>query len=141
MSADAGYEEYLPTFGIEPEPGYVRHVPNTTNGGEVALAALLRLPRPPTAVLAATDVLAMGLIHAAYEDGIRVPEELSIVGFDDIPLASAMVPGLTTVHMPTAEIVAAGVELAVGDGDGQPPVIFQPTLVVRGSTAAVAPGR
>jgi DNA-binding LacI/PurR family transcriptional regulator len=137
----AAYEEYVSSAGLGPLDGYIRHVPNTTDGGELALEALLALPVRPTAILAATDVLAMGLIHAAYERSVAVPDELSIVGFDDIPLASAMVPGLTTVHMPTAEIVAAGVELAVGDAgrpagdDPPPPFIFEPTLIVRRSTA------
>ncbi len=89
--------------------------------------------------------MAIGLIHEAYELGVAVPDELSIAGFDDIPFASATVPGLTTVRMPMAEIVAAGVELAVGDGawsarDGERPprVVFKPKLVVRRSTAAPA---
>jgi DNA-binding LacI/PurR family transcriptional regulator len=141
----AAYAAYLAASGIDPIDGYIRSVPNTIGGGEDALTVLLRLPERPTAILAATDVLAMGLIHAAYEREVAIPQELSIVGFDDIPLASAMVPGLTTVHMPIAEIVAAGVELAVGEAGwppagppGQPPVVFQPQLIVRSSTAAVA---
>jgi DNA-binding LacI/PurR family transcriptional regulator len=102
----------------------------------------MALSLPPTAILAGTDTVAIGLIHAAYELGVAVPDQLSIVGFDDIPFASATVPGLTTVRMPMAEIVAAGVELAVGDGawssgdGGVPPsVVFKPKLIVRRSTA------
>jgi LacI family transcriptional regulator len=94
-------------------------------------------------VIAATDTLAIAVIHAAYERSIGVPDQLSVVGFDDIPLASATVPTLTTVRMPIAEIVAAGVELAVGSAAGArddsqetPRIVFQPTLIVRGSTAA-----
>ena len=93
-----------------------------------------------------TDTLAIAVIHAAYERGIAVPAQLSVVGFDDVPLASATVPSLTTVKMPIAEIVAAGVELAVGSGatdraagEDAPRIVFQPTLIVRGSTAAAAP--
>jgi DNA-binding LacI/PurR family transcriptional regulator len=103
---------------------------------------LMALPALPTAIVAATDTLALGLIHAAYAHGIGVPEQLSIVGFDDIALASGTVPGLTTLRMPIAEMVAAGVELAIGAkawsaGAEQPPprVVFQPKLIVRGSTA------
>jgi DNA-binding LacI/PurR family transcriptional regulator len=102
-------------------------------------------PRP-TAILAATDTVAIGLIHAAYELGVSVPDELSIAGFDDIPFAAATVPGLTTVRMPMSEIVGAGVELAVGDGawsvgdaEAPPRVVFKPKLIVRRSTAAVGP--
>ena len=140
------YQEYLASAGVAIPEGYIRHVPNTIGGGELALSALLRLAQPPTAILAATDLLAMDLIHAAFARGIPVPERLSIVGFDDMPFASATNPSLTTVKMPIAEIVAAGVELAVGESDwpangaAHPPrVVFQPKLVVRRSTAAITP--
>ena len=141
----AAYREYSESAGGSPVKDYIRRAPNTMRGGAPALASLLALTPRPTAILAATDTTAIGLIHAAYELGIAVPDELSIVGFDDIPFASATVPGLTTVRMPMAEIVAAGVELAVGGGgDGptgggeEPPsVVFKPKLIVRRSTRAV----
>jgi DNA-binding LacI/PurR family transcriptional regulator len=134
---NSAYSEFLGAAGLEAPPDYARLVPNSTAGGRTAMAALLGQSPRPTAVVAGTDTLAMGLIHAAYEHGISVPSELSVAGFDDIALASATVPALTTVRMPIAEIVAAGVELAVGEasGDGGR-TIFQPRLVVRGSTAA-----
>ena len=141
----AAYEEYLAAAGLPSVRGYMRRVPNTIGGGEQALAALLRASPPPTAIMAATDTLAIGLLHAAFELRVAVPGDLSIVGFDDIPMAAATVPGLTTVRMPVAEIMAAGIELAVGDagagegfdgGDWPPRMVFLPTLIVRGSTAA-----
>jgi DNA-binding LacI/PurR family transcriptional regulator len=140
----AAYREHLELAGLPSLKGYMQRAPNTLRGGEPALSALLALSPRPTAILAATDTLAIGLIHAAYELGVAVPGQLSIVGFDDIPFASATVPGLTTVRMPMAEIVAAGVELAVGEGawsagdSQQPPrVVFKPKLIVRRSTAAL----
>ncbi len=140
----AAYREHLELAGLLSLKGYMQRAPNTLRGGEPALSALLALSPRPTAILAATDTLAIGLIHAAYELGVAVPDQLSIVGFDDIPFASATVPGLTTVRMPMAEIVAAGVELAVGEGawlagDGQQPprLVFKPKLIVRRSTAAL----
>jgi DNA-binding LacI/PurR family transcriptional regulator len=72
-----------------------------------------------------------------------VPEHLSVVGFDDIPIASATVPGLTTVQMPIAKMVAAAVKLAIGTdarvdvGQASKPVIFKPKLIIRRSTAAL----
>ncbi len=124
--------------------GLLQRVPNTLRGGGPALSALMALSLPPTAILASTDTVAIGLIHAAYELGVSVPDQLSIAGFDDIPFAAATVPGLTTVRMPMTEIVAAGVELAVGDGAwssgdgrGPPRVVFKPKLIVRRSTAAI----
>jgi LacI family transcriptional regulator len=139
----AAYREYTAGTGVMRVNGYTRRVPNTLHGGSPAVSALLALSPRPTAILAATDTIAIGLIHAAYELGVAVPDQLSIAGFDDIPFASATVPGLTTVRMPLAEIVAAGVALAVGDGawssgDGEEPprVVFKPKLIVRRSTAA-----
>jgi DNA-binding LacI/PurR family transcriptional regulator len=141
---EAAYDEYMTERRTTVLPGYVQRVQNTTGGGEAALGELLSLPEPPTAVVTATDVLAIGIIHAAYERDLNVPNDLSVVGFDDIPLASALVPGLTTVQMPIAKMVAAGVQLAIGanarkDMDqASKPVIFKPKLIVRRSTAALA---
>jgi DNA-binding LacI/PurR family transcriptional regulator len=141
----AAYEEHIAAAELVQPDGYTPSVPNTIAGGRLALSTLMQLPQPPTAVLAATDTIAMGAIAAAYEGGVAVPGELSIVGFDDIPIAAAAAPRLTTVRMPTAEIVAAGVELAVGEtawsphGTEDPPrLIFKPKLVVRRSTGPVA---
>ncbi len=141
----AAYREYMVQAGIAPPSTYVRLVENTFGGGDVALGPLLGQTAPPTAILAATDTLALGLLHAAYENGVAVPGDLAIVGFDDIPMAAFGVPPLTTVRMPIAEIVAAGVELGVGEDtrsrDGvtdAPWLVFQPTLVVRGSTGPAA---
>jgi DNA-binding LacI/PurR family transcriptional regulator len=134
----AAYEEYLKGAAIEPVEGYIQHVRNGIEGGELALAGLMALDRPPSAIIAATDILAMGLIHGAYEAGVAVPEELSIVGFDDIPIAAAAVPSLTTVKMPTAKIVSAGVELAIGESSPSAPrLVFKPRLIVRRSTMAI----
>jgi DNA-binding LacI/PurR family transcriptional regulator len=142
--------------------GYVQHVANTPADGEAALRALMRQSPPPTAVVASTDVLAIGVLRGALVMGIRVPDELSVVGFDDIPMAAFTVPALTTVRMPTAEMAAAAITLAVGDGagdawrlgaadraherasEGREVVrrgralvrLFRPELVVRQSTAA-----
>jgi DNA-binding LacI/PurR family transcriptional regulator len=137
----AAYEQFLVAARIAPHEDYVRHVPNGIAGGERALAELLALAQPPTAIMAATDILAMGLIHGAYERGVSVPDDLSIVGFDDIPIAAGAVPSLTTVKMPTAKIVTAGVDFAVGDRAAAPDtsrLVFKPRLVVRRSTAPVS---
>jgi DNA-binding LacI/PurR family transcriptional regulator len=130
------FEMRAAELGLPVGPELVRHTDNTLAGGEAAFAELLAVPDPPTAVLAATDVIAIGVIHAAYERGVRVPADLSVVGFDDVPLAAAIVPGLTTVQMPVAAMVGAAVErvtdgAAAGD---DPPAPFRPSLVVRGSS-------
>jgi DNA-binding LacI/PurR family transcriptional regulator len=139
------YRRYLIEHASAPPKGYVRRVPNTLAGAAQGLDALLRLPTPPTAIFAATDALAFGLLHAAWERGVSIPDDLSIIGFDDIPLAAGTVPGLTTIRMPIAAIAAAGVALAIGpeaaNGAGGPyearRIVLEPTLTVRSSTAAV----
>lgn len=141
----AAYSEYMEERFEPPSAAYVRRVPNSLGAAAGALAPLLDDAPDVTAVFAATDALALGLLHAAYELGVTVPGDLSVVGFDDIPMAAVGVPPLTTVRMPTAEIVARGVELCVGDtawsGDGEAPRdVFQPTFVERGSTGR-APSR
>ncbi|MGD0196975.1 MAG: LacI family DNA-binding transcriptional regulator [Solirubrobacteraceae bacterium] len=133
------YEEYLGSAHIPLHDGYVRHVPNGIEGGERAVRDLIALSEPPTAILAATDILAMGVIHGAFESGVAVPDRLSIVGFDDIPIAAGTVPSLTTVKMPTSKIIAAGIELAVGERpERNARVVFKPKLIVRRSTAPAA---
>ena len=95
-------------------PDYIQDVPNTMAGGEAALDALLELDDPPTALVTSTDLVAIGVLHAAYSRGRIVPRELSVVGFDDIPIAAHTAPALTTLRMPITEMVREGVRQAVG---------------------------
>jgi DNA-binding LacI/PurR family transcriptional regulator len=131
-------------FGRVPD-GYIQDVPNSLPGGVAALAAMLDLPEPPTAVVTSTDLVAIGVLHAAYSLGRTVPDQLSVVGFDDLLLAAHTVPALTTLRMPIAEIVGRGVELAIAlardlTASREPRVkVFEPTLVVRQSTAPPRP--
>ena len=123
--------------------GYVRSTTNHPAGGREALRALLRLTEPPTAVVFATDVLAMGALYEAYEQGLRVPRDISITGFDDIPQAAYAVPALTTVRMPVQEMVASAVAMVIDhqnelEAELSHPIL-EPSLVVRDSTAPPPP--
>ena len=121
--------------------GAVQRVPNSLAGGELALRALLELHEPPTAIVASTDLVAVGVLHAAYSAGRVVPRELSVVGYDDLPIAAHTVPALTTLRMPIGEMVGTGVRLAIelardAKVSREPrKEVFRPTLVVRESTA------
>lgn len=121
--------------------GYLRRCPNTLAGGDAVLRQLMELPQPPTAVVTSTDVVAIGVLHAAHSLGVTVPDRLSVVGFDDILIAAHTVPALTTLRMPISEIVGHAVAQAVAlarDGDTQrrpSRTVYEPTLVVRDSTA------
>jgi DNA-binding LacI/PurR family transcriptional regulator len=127
-------------FGRIPD-GYIQEVPNTLAGGEAAIRALVDLPVVPTAVLATTDLVAVGVLHAADTLGRKVPDDLSVMGFDDILISAHTVPALTTVRMPIAEIVGEGVriaiELARSPTVSREPRVkrFEPSLVTRRSTA------
>ena len=95
-------------------------------------------------VAAATDVLAIGILHAAADMGIAVPQEFSVTGFDDIPFAAMTVPALTTVRMPVEKMIKAAVTMAVDkrlrNAAGTPRGLrlFRPTIVVRRSTERLA---
>jgi DNA-binding LacI/PurR family transcriptional regulator len=125
--------------------GYVQEASNTYEDGFAVLNTLMRLPEPPTAIVASTDVLAVGVLQAAAGLGVRVPDDLSIVGFDDIAIARYLVPALTTIRMPIAEMAAAAVELALTSMRRVETAAFEsrtfpPKLVIRKSTAAPAAG-
>jgi DNA-binding LacI/PurR family transcriptional regulator len=140
----AAYEEFLADQRVEIPPGYIQHARNTFAGGVAAFEALRALPDPPTGVVAATDVLAIGILHAASDQGVAVPDELSVVGFDDIPFAAMTVPALTTVRMPVEKMIRAAVAMAVDNrlrnaaGTPRGLRVFRPTFVVRRSTAKPA---
>ena len=139
---DAYVEFMTERFGGVPD-GYLQRVENTLAGGERALRALFDLPEPPSAVSTSTDLVAIGVLHAAHMIGASVPDRLSVVGFDDIFIAAHTVPALTTVRMPIAEMVreavGTAIELARRSGAPRPEPtkeVFEPRLVVRHSTAS-----
>jgi DNA-binding LacI/PurR family transcriptional regulator len=139
------YVEFMDaSFGGVPD-GYLQRCPNTLAGGEEALSTLLDLDAPPTAICTSTDLVAIGVLHAAHGRGRTVPDRLSVVGFDDILISAHTVPALTTIRMPIAEMVrhavALAIELAREPSAQREPVkrLFEPSLVVRQSTAPPMP--
>jgi len=99
------------------------------------LGALLSLQMPPTAVVCTTDLLAIGVLHSAAEKGLRIPQDISVTGFDDLPVSEHLVPALTTLRMPIRDMAERAVRIAIGDTEAAAVVeVMQPTLVVRRST-------
>jgi LacI family transcriptional regulator len=106
-----GYHAALAAAGVMPDPRMVVDAEFDIEGGCVAAAALLDLAEPPTAIFAFSDQLAIGAMQVALARGMRVPEDLSIVGFDDTAEAALFRPALTTVRQPLAEMGRMGVSL------------------------------
>ncbi len=114
-----------------------------TTGGRLAAARLLDHPHPPTAIVSSSDLQAAGLYQEAQRRGLRIPDDVSAVGFDDIPLAELLGPPLTTVRQPIAEMARTAVRFVDALSTGSMSVAsaqvqLQTTLVVRQSTAAPA---
>jgi LacI family transcriptional regulator len=111
----------------------------TSQGGYEAMHAILRTEQAPSAVFVCNDLMAIGALRAAHESGVRVPDDLSIVGFDDIELSAYTSPALTTVAQPKERIGALAVDMLLERVDGKRrdarKVVLQPELRVRASTA------
>jgi LacI family transcriptional regulator len=106
-----GYHAALAAAGIMPDPALEKEAIPEIPPGRAAAEQLLDLAEPPTAIFAFNDNIAIGAIQAARARGVRVPEELSIVGFDDVEPATIVSPALTTVRQPLAEMGRTGVSL------------------------------
>lgn len=135
-----GYIEAIIAAGIDPDTVPVEERPASSEAhGRDAALALLRGGGRPTAILAMSDRLAIGAVDAARSLGLRVPEDLSVAGFDDIPRAALVRPALTTIRQPLFDKGATAASLLLSAIDGAGPVpatrhLLPTELVVRGST-------
>ncbi|TYB56553.1 LacI family DNA-binding transcriptional regulator [Nonomuraea sp. PA05] len=100
----AGYRAALAEAGVPADQALVAHTEFSRTGGAQGVSRLLELPEPPDAVLCANDVMAIGALDVAARRGLRVPEDLAVMGFDDIDAAGMVSPGLTTMANPAREI-------------------------------------
>jgi LacI family xylobiose transport system transcriptional regulator len=134
-----GYRAAMDMAGIPIELELVRAGDFHVESGHDNGLALLRLPSPPTAVFAGSDLQALGVYEAARELGVRIPEELSVVGYDDLPVARWVGPPLTTIHQPLAEMAEMAARMVITMSRGAEPVTrrldLATSLVVRHSTA------
>jgi LacI family transcriptional regulator len=134
-----GYRGAMQAAGAPVPDEYVRTGRFSYEHGVAGGAALLDLPAPPTAVFAGSDETALGVIEAARGRGLRIPEDLSVVGFDDTPVARLAAPPLTTVRQPLrgmgAVAVRTALRLAAGERVDSHHVELATELVARESTA------
>jgi LacI family transcriptional regulator len=132
-----GYRVALERAGLSLEPRWVRSGDFSAESGYAAMGSLLSDPDRPTAVVMGNDTIAMGAMAAAVEKGLRIPEDIAIVGFDDIPLARYAIPALTTVRVPASEMASTGGEMILrlirGAQLDTPKRVFDAELVIRRS--------
>jgi DNA-binding LacI/PurR family transcriptional regulator len=136
---EEAFRTHMTTSGLDLPEAYHVSVANEFEGGVAGLAAVMAAAEPPTAIVAATDVLAIGVLHGAHGHGLVVPRDLSVTGFDDIDFAGVSIPSLTTVRMPIRDMVAEALRLAIDepqdrDGARIRHRILRPELVIRDST-------
>lgn len=139
----AGWKDALDKAGVERKESDLARGDFTARGGYLAMQTLLKRRPRPTAVFACNDLMAFGALAAAREAGIAVPQQLSIVGFDDIELAAFSAPPLTTVAQPKLEIGTLAAELLLErvntSRSESRRVILDPEIKVRGTTATHQP--
>lgn len=138
----AGFRQTMESAGLSVDPALVRTGDYRYEDG-LACLDLLRSDNPPTAIFAACDLVALGVFEAARLAGIRVPEDLSVIGFDDSYAALGASPPLTTVRQPLIEMGRLALRTAVAAARGEavsPSLELATTLVVRGSTGPVRSG-
>lgn len=138
-----GFRAAMDAAGVPVEPELVRVSTLYPEGGLADGSALLELPDPPTAIVTANDLQAVGVYEAARRAGVRIPADLSVVGFDDLPFTQWSGPPLTTVRQPLALMGATAanlvIDLAAGRQLEQLRMELATTLVVRESTASPRP--
>lgn len=134
-----GYRAALDAAGIPLEPALVREGDFQVEDGLRHTRELLRRPDPPTAIFTCNDGMAVGVYQAAAEAGWRIPDDLSVIGFDDLLPAPWMIPPLTTIRQPLTEMAAAAATMVVAIARDEPPartrLELATDLVPRGSTA------
>lgn len=144
-SADrlAGFEMALESHGFTLDPHAIRYSNYMTDGGRKASLDLLSSSQRPTALFCANDMMAHGALQAAETLGLRVPEDLSIIGYDNSPMAEWVRPTLTTIHQPMEEMGEAGVSYLLRRIEGRnlplESQILLPVNLVKRSSTGIAP--
>ncbi|MYL53851.1 substrate-binding domain-containing protein [Pontibacillus yanchengensis] len=136
-----GYESALRDFGIEPKPHYVMKDEFKVESGYQQGKEMLAREDRPTAIFAGNDAIGVGVYQAARELELRIPEDVSVVGFDDSQYAEIVYPTLTTVRTPIVQMGDKAVQLAVqlseDERNFKETITFEPTLTERNSTRAL----
>jgi LacI family transcriptional regulator len=135
------FEESVREIGMRVESDYVVEGDHTMEGGMKAFKCLASLRSRPTAIMCSNDLTAIGVMREAYDYGIGIPQELSVVGFDDVRMAQFMIPPLTTVQMSQTELAKLAFQALLKDVERETPAVngteytLNTDLVLRKSTA------
>lgn len=136
-----GYVDALVMAGLAFDPTLAVEAGHTQADGVTAMQELLSLAEPPTAVLACSDELAFGAMHALYDAGLEVGRDISLVGFDDVPMAAHTHPPLTTLRYPHRDLGLHLAQLLIATIEGRTPepcgVTLDMKLIVRKTTSVV----
>ncbi|MEO3863557.1 LacI family DNA-binding transcriptional regulator [Acrocarpospora sp. B8E8] len=134
-----GYRAALDTAGVPIDPELICPGAFLIEDGLLQARRLMRLPDPPTAIFTCNDGQAIGVYHAAHELRLRIPDDLSVIGFDDMPAWRWAIPPLTTIRQPLTEMGATAATMLITLAQGEPlrqnRVELGTELIVRGSTA------
>lgn len=132
-----GYRSALEQAGIEPDPMLVVEAGRSQEDGYQAMQELLTLPEPPSAVLACSDELAFGAIHLLHDEQLEVGRNVSLIGFDDVPLAAHTHPPLTTLRVPRRKLGLSAARILIDQIERRPNVprqaSFELQLIIRKS--------
>ncbi len=131
-----GFRQGLAEHGLSLAPDAIAEGHFTREGGARAALALLEGHPDITAIFALNDVMAIGVLGALRAKGIAVPDRISVVGYDDIPIASDVFPALTTVHVPMQALGAQALRFALSQDDEPGSIILPTEVVIRASAAA-----
>lgn len=136
-----GYKRALTQAGFAINPDWIVEADFECEGGYQAFETLYQRGKLPSALFVSNDMMAMGVLQAASQKGLRVPDELSLIGYDDVHIAKFMTPALTTIHQPKYRLGKAAVDTLLyrlENPDTTAQVVqLEPTLVVRNSVAVL----
>src|SRR5450432_1197224 len=134
------FVDCLRSIGLAAKPSWLIEGNHTLDGGRDAMQKLLKLPDLPTAVMCSNDMTAIGVMHALFEANLRVPEDFSLIGFDDVHIAEYTIPPLTTVRMSCKDLARSAVTgllyyLQPGRTSSPPNLVIPTRLIVRQTTS------
>jgi LacI family transcriptional regulator len=136
----SGFRQALAEAGLSDTEDLIFHGDFRPPSGLAGFQNLINLPEPPTAIFACNDMMALGVLRAALEAGVRVPQDLAVAGFDDIEIGQFVYPSLTTIAQQKDEIglrtIQRIVELISGDEKGPQTILVPPRLITRESSGA-----